>query len=199
MSYLCSTSADDMRVRRRLSWSLLSLAAVAILVLGWRMTEQQLAMRVAAQAEQDAIRRAELIVVSAPVALLMCGEDGRITVCSPRAQEMFGWERDELIGQPVSKLIPPELREEHAEKFQAAIARLRDKGEDWIISKGNFRTEGLHKDGHRIPVVMTIRMIRYGGRIEFITSMQPPKREPTVWESPLQQRAVQETLRPRPT
>jgi PAS domain S-box-containing protein len=77
--------------------------------------------------------------------------DGRITSWNEGATRMFGWRRDEMIGESILRMIPPELRheEEHA---MAALTR----GE----RLEPFSTERLTKDGRRIAVSLAISPIR---------------------------------------
>jgi PAS domain S-box-containing protein len=140
------------------------------------------------QEEKDAaLRRAELIVASAPVALIMCGETGHIAVCNPKAEQMFGWTHDELVGQHIRTLMPTRLHAEHDVQFDSAIKRLRDKAEDWIMAKVGLPTVAVDSKGEEFPVVLNIRMIKYGGKIEFITSIKDMREggSPSRWEAPL--------------
>jgi PAS domain S-box-containing protein len=67
------------------------------------------------------------------------------------ARRIFGYEAAEIIGKPVSKLIPPELHHEEAE----IIARLLEgKRID------HYETVRLGKDGSRIDVSLSVSPIR---------------------------------------
>jgi anti-anti-sigma factor len=44
---------------------------------------------------------------------VLLADDGRLVLVNQRAEEMFGYRRGELIGQPVESLIPVELRAAH--------------------------------------------------------------------------------------
>ncbi len=58
-------------------------------------------------------RRKVLLVVnpprlleSAPDAMVLVDEKGQIALLNSRAEEMFGYRREELFGQPVERLVP---------------------------------------------------------------------------------------------
>ena len=97
------------------------------------------------------------IVESADDAIISKRLDGVITSWNPAARRMFGYEAFEIVGQPVLKLIPPELHSEEAD----ILARLR-RGE----RIEHFETTRVRKDGTRIRVSLTISPVRdHGGRI----------------------------------
>ena len=50
------------------------------------------------------------------------GEDGRIRLVNTQAETLFGYRRDELIGEPVEVLMPKRFRERHAGHVTAYLA-----------------------------------------------------------------------------
>ena len=42
--------------------------------------------------------------------LALTGEDGKIALVNRRGAEMFGYDREELIGLPIDRLVPPAVR-----------------------------------------------------------------------------------------
>jgi PAS domain S-box-containing protein len=53
------------------------------------------------------------ILESAPDAMIIVDKDGRIAIANDQAVTIFGYPREELIGQPVEMLLPDALRERH--------------------------------------------------------------------------------------
>jgi PAS domain S-box-containing protein len=53
------------------------------------------------------------LLESAPDAIVIVGADGRIQLVNRRAEELFAYGRDELVGQPVERLLPERLRSIH--------------------------------------------------------------------------------------
>jgi len=73
---------------------------------------------------QSSEQRFRSLVETAPDALIISGGDGRIGLANERAEAMFGWRRDELIGQCDTMLFPERLRE----KQSRAVDRFVDSG-----------------------------------------------------------------------
>ena len=47
-----------------------------------------------------------LVVEAAPMAFVAIGPDGTIELVNAQVEKLFGYRRDELLGQPVEKLLP---------------------------------------------------------------------------------------------
>ncbi|HUI60165.1 MAG TPA: ATP-binding protein [Steroidobacteraceae bacterium] len=77
--------------------------------------------------------------------------DGIVTSWNRAAERLFGYCAAEMIGQPITKIIPPELQHEET----GILARLR-AGE--CISR--YETVRLRKDGTRVEVSLTLSPIR---------------------------------------
>ena len=59
---------------------------------------------------------------SAPDAIVTCDPEGRIVDLNKRCLQIFGYERHELIGEKVEKLIPSRFRDSHAEHRDRYVA-----------------------------------------------------------------------------
>jgi PAS domain S-box-containing protein len=81
----------------------LSMAAVATLTLAAALAERRWAM--------ERFRR---LVESAPNGIVMVDASDRITFANLRAQHMFGYKQEELVGQRVDILVPPVSRDAYA-------------------------------------------------------------------------------------
>jgi PAS domain S-box-containing protein len=77
--------------------------------------------------------------------------DGIITSWNPAAEKLFGYTENFMIGQPIMKLIPQQLRDEEP----LIIERLR-KGE----RVEHFETKRLTKSGELLDISLTISPIR---------------------------------------
>jgi len=91
------------------------------------------------------------IVASSDDAIISKTLDGRITSWNAGATDIFGYGAGEMIGQPIMRLIPPELHDEEVE----IIARLR-RGE----RIGHYETVRVAKDGRRIDISLTVSPLR---------------------------------------
>jgi len=79
--------------------------------------------------------------------------DGIIISWNAAATRIFGYEAAEMIGEPITRIIPPEL---HAEEEQI-LGRLR-RGE----RIEHFETVRITKDGRRVDVSLTLSPIQDG-------------------------------------
>ena len=106
---------------------------------------------------EDASQRLAAIVESSGDAIISKDLDGRITSWNEAAERLFGYKPDEVIGQPITILIP---RDRHDEE-PAILARIR-RGE----SIDHYETVRCRKDGTFFDVSLTISPIRdESGRI----------------------------------
>src|SRR5262245_51081534 len=87
------------------------------------------------------------IVESSEHAILSKDLNGIIQSCNAAGERIFGYSADELTGQPVRILIPPERQAEEDE----ILARIR-RGD----RVDHFETVRLRKDGCRIDVSLTV-------------------------------------------
>jgi PAS domain S-box-containing protein len=91
------------------------------------------------------------IVVSSDDAIISKTIEGRITSWNAGARRIFGYEASEIIGQPILRLIPPEL---HHEEWDI-LARLQ-RGE----RIEHYETVRVAKDGRRIDISLTVSPLR---------------------------------------
>ena len=61
----------------------------------------------------DAERRLGELLESAPDAILELDSEGRIVLLNRMAEQLFGYTREELLGQAVEALVPEALGEAH--------------------------------------------------------------------------------------
>jgi PAS domain S-box-containing protein len=183
-----------MMTKIRNSWSLAAAAAMVVMIFwqGWILTDHQQARVEAQQAQEEESKRLQLIIYSAPVAIILCGPDQVIKLCNPKAGQMFGWDNEELVGQRIDVLLPEEMRERHQWQFAGAIHKMKIRGGDWMLSKTGIRSSGLRKDGTQVPVIVTVRLIKYNGKIEVVSSMRLEKEEPTSVYMPIPRNPIQQ-------
>jgi PAS domain S-box-containing protein len=89
-----------------------------------------------------------------PDAIFVTDTQGVIRGANPRAEELFGYSQEELVGQPVEKLVPKRFRgrhPSHRENFNAH-PRARQMG-------AALNLFGLRKDGVEFPVDIMLKPI----------------------------------------
>jgi len=89
----------------------------------------------------------QLIVESAPNAMILVNKEGRIAFVNGQTEKLFGYNRNELIGQGVEIIIPARYRERHPSFrnmfFTSPQARAMGAGRELFA---------LKKDGTEFPV-----------------------------------------------
>jgi len=111
---------------------------------------------------------------SAAQAILSVDRSGRIVLANARTEEMFGYSRPELIGEPIESLLPESSREAHVKHRTDYIAkpRVRPMGIGLDLA-------GRKKDGTEFPVEVSLSFLEtdegpFG--IAFVTDITPRKR-----------------------
>ncbi len=102
------------------------------------------------QAEEVQARMAA-IVSSADDGILSKTLDGVVTTWNASAERLFGYTAEEIIGNPILHLTPPDLLDEEAHILQQILA-----GEPIKL----LETQRMTKDGRRLPVSLTISPIK---------------------------------------
>ena len=99
-----------------------------------------------AETEADEARRQmAAIVASSEDAIASFTVDGIVTSWNRGAETLFGYTAEEIIGRPISVLVPPDRLEE----FATDLARLTR--EQHVPS---YQTERVDKDGTRVMVLL---------------------------------------------
>jgi PAS domain S-box-containing protein len=92
----------------------------------------------------------------APTAMIMVDCTGQIVLVNAETEKMFGYSRDELLGQPVEQLVPERFRPEHpnyrSDFFLNPAARRMGAGRDLF---------GLRKDGSEFPVEIGLNPVTH--------------------------------------
>ena len=103
------------------------------------------------------------IINSSLDAVVQMDADGIITGWSNQAAAIFGWTSKEAISQLLCEIIiPPQYREAHTRGLERFLA----SGESHILNS-RIEIEGLHRDGHKFPVELSVTSITLGDKIEF--------------------------------
>ena len=87
------------------------------------------------------------IADAATDAIITIDSDSTILIVNPATERIFGYSTEELIGQPLTMLMPEYLRHLH----EAGIARYRETGRRHIQWSA-AQLPGLHKTGKEIPL-----------------------------------------------
>lgn len=128
------------------------IAAVIVVFFGYAMVRYGLMLVTPASVAEDVIKTVLDI-------MLVVDSDNKIILTNPRAEQLLGYGREEIVGRPVKELLAGEDRER-------ACVRMEEE----LLAKGfvrELRSRLLKKDGGAIAVSMdAVRLVdRYGEEV----------------------------------
>jgi PAS domain S-box-containing protein len=109
------------------------------------------------------------LMESASQAIIAINHEGLIEVVNNKAEELFGYVRDEMIGHSIEMLVPEALRERHVghRKDYFSRPRARPMGIGLDLS-------GKRKNGQEFPIEISLNYVEVGGHplaISFVTDI----------------------------
>ena len=102
-------------------------------------------------------------------AFIIADQQGRVADWSPQARRLFGWTKQEAVGQLLGNLIIPE-EQRHA--HWNGLARYQQTGEGRIVNRCVELT-ALHRNGELFPVELTVTPTRIGEQMLFCGVVRP--------------------------
>jgi PAS domain S-box-containing protein len=109
----------------------------------------------------DSDEMVRLAVEACPSGMIMSDAGGKIVLANAEAERLFGYRREELIGQPIEMLVPPRIRDEHIHLrdmfYTHPGARSMGAGRDLHV---------LRKDGTELPVEIGLTALHRELRVE---------------------------------
>ena len=104
---------------------------------------------------------------SAPDAMVIADRHGRIALLNTQTEKMFGYRREELIGEMVEKLMPERFRKGHLEhrSHYSVTPHTRPMG-------AGLELFGQHRDGHEFPIEISLAPLQTADGVLISTAIR---------------------------
>jgi PAS domain S-box-containing protein len=111
------------------------------------------------EALKDTNERLRAVLGSAADAIISADHQGCIISWNQASERIFGYSEKEILGQPLTVLMPERFREPH----RKSLSRVSETGEAKLIGK-TVELMGRRKDGREFPLELSLSMWTSGVR-----------------------------------
>lgn len=108
----------------------------------------------------------EALLDHAPDVVIFVDGDEIIRLWNRRAEAVFGYAREEMLGQTLTRIIPEHLRAAH----QAGFRRAADSGQT-RLGGAALTTRAVHKDGHALYLEIAFGLVPADGAIAGVVAI----------------------------
>ena len=120
------------------------------------ITERKQAEEVLRESEE----KFRTVAQTAADSIILADSNGKIIFWNKSAQNIFGYAEEEILGKPLTILMPEQYRNAH----QKGIERINSTGESKYLGKIT-EMHGLRKDGNDFPIELSVAMWRVGEKV----------------------------------
>lgn len=100
-------------------------------------------------------------------AVIAADTSGTVSIWNPAAEKLFGWSKEEMIGNEVFRILPPDLVEMHKKIFAAARA-------DPKYRAHTVRCVAVNRAGEPLDVLLTLRTVPEGHTCKMLVAIDSP-------------------------
>jgi two-component system, LuxR family, sensor kinase FixL len=130
---------------------------------------------------------------AAPDAIVIADAQGRIVLVNLQTERLFGYDRGELIGEPVEVLIPRRYRGAHPRYREGYFAEPRVRP----MGAGQLALFGLRKNGQEFPAEISLSPLHTDSGVLAITAIRDITERKRIEEEQARRVKAEEALRLR--
>jgi PAS domain S-box-containing protein len=170
---------------------LLTIMWYSIVLLNKRDFQSKLVEKALKESEQQI----QTLFNAAPDAVIVIDQNGIITKWNPKAESIFGWRGDEVIGKMLSETIIPER---YKEAHKKGLNRFVQTGEGPVVGK-TIEIQAITKDNIEFDVALSIspttinEKLLFIGFIRDITSRKRSEEKLLKLSQELEQKVIERT------
>jgi diguanylate cyclase (GGDEF)-like protein/PAS domain S-box-containing protein len=116
----------------------------------------------------ESARKVRTIMQAVGDGIITIDQQGIIESINAAGCRIFGYKERDLIGQSATLLMPPALRDSHAQ----AVARLAAGGPARMLGIPDVSVTGLRQDGTHFPMELTVNVVNLSGHSLYVGVMR---------------------------
>ncbi|HEU4406097.1 MAG TPA: PAS domain S-box protein [Polyangiaceae bacterium] len=155
-------------------------------------------LAIAAIRDASARRKSETmfrdLLEAAPDAIVISDQRGKIVFVNAQGERLFGYGRDELVGELVDALVPKRLRHGHAGHRARYFAEPKTRT---MGGREGLELYGLRKDGSEFPAEISLSPLETEGGLVAMTAIRDVSERKRAEQGRLRLAQAQEALRLR--
>jgi len=136
-----------------------------------QLAEAELASARALAAKAQDLSRSEaryrMLTEGSHDAVVVADVQGMITLFNPAAERTFGYQAAEMLGEPISRLMPEGFRDAHHHGLDRYVATRVPH----VVGR-TVELSGLRKNGETFPLELSLSAVETGGELQFIGSIR---------------------------
>lgn len=114
------------------------------------------------------------LIAKAGEAVIIASNDGTILEWNESATRIFGWSREQAMGENIDMLIPDNQKDEHWEGYDKVL----ESGATKFSGGALLSVSALKSDGSRLGVAFSITPLVEDGKVTAIAAIVRPVRAP---------------------
>jgi PAS domain S-box-containing protein len=107
------------------------------------------------------------LVAAAGDAIVAADPQGKVTLWNPAAERIFGFSREEALGQSLDLIIPERFRQRHRDGYDKVMRSGETRYGTQVL-----RVPALRKDGRPLSIAFTVALLKdAGGKVQSIVAI----------------------------